>query len=224
MRTIQLTVLSLGTLLAMPLAAQDASFDAGHWSFRFDLGGNMPSDPEVTAFSGPINQGGKMDLGAGGQFGMAGGYRLTPWLKLEGEIGVAYNNVERIGDWSYPDSGLSHLLLMANLVVEHPIGRFVPFAGAGCGGDFSYLTFGNNYGYCWDWEPDGEGRDAVFAYQAFAGITYRFSDSFSVGVMYRFFGTQDQEWDVEWWNGADFDVGVDAIRVHAVSLVFNLTF
>ena len=224
MRTIRLTVCCFTALLAIPALAQDAPLEAGRWTFRFDMGGNIPSDPKVTEFSGPITQGGEMDLSAGGQFGMAGGYRLTPWLKLEGELGAAYNNVDRIGDWSYPDSGLSHLLLMANVVVEQPVGRFLPFVGAGVGGDFSYLSFGNSYGYCWDWDPDGEGRDTVFAYQAFAGLTYRFSDNCSLGVMYRFFGTQDQEWDVDWWSGPGFDVGVESIRVHAISLVFSMHF
>ena len=64
----------------------------------------------------------------------------------------------------------------------------------------------------------------MFAYQAFAGLTYRLSDNCSLGVMYRFFGTQEQEWDVDWWSGPGFDVAVEAIRIHSVSLVFNLSF
>jgi len=225
MKSTHLIVCFWAALLVTPvLAHEPSSLTAGRWSVRFDAGGNIPSDADVTEFSGPITQGGEMKMSAGGQFGMAGGYRLTPWLILEGEIGVAYNNVDSIGDWSYPDSGLSHLLLMANLVIEKPIGRFVPFAGAGIGGDFSYLTFGNDYGYCWDWDPDGEARDAVWAWQAFAGLRYQFSDNCSLGVMYRYFATDDQKWDVDWWSGPGFDVGVDGIGVHSVSLVFSASF
>ena len=224
MRPNQLTLCMLAALLSVPALAQESSLAAERWSFRFDIGGNMPADADLTEFSGPITQGGEMDLSAGGQFGAAAGWHFTPWLKLEGELGVAYNNVDSIGDWSYPDSGLSHLLLMANVVVEKPMGQFVPFAGAGVGGDFSYLSFGNSYGYCWDWEPDGEGRDAVFAWQVFAGLRYRLADNCSLGVMYRYFATEDQHWDVDWWSDPDFDVGVDAIQVHSVSLVFSASF
>ena len=225
MSTIRLATCLLSAWFALPALAHDpAPFAPGKWNVRFDAGGNMPSDADVTEFSGPITQGGELKLSAGGQFGLAGGYRLTPWLTLEGELGIAYNNVDSIGNWSYPDSGLSHLLLMANLVVEKPIGHLVPFAGVGVGGDFSYLSFGNDYGYCWDSEPDGEARDAVWAWQAFAGLRYLFSDNCSLGVMYRYFATDDQNWDVDWWSGPGFDVGVKGIGVHAVSLVFNMSF
>ena len=165
-----------------------------------------------------------MKLSAGGEFAAAVGCHLTPWLSLEGELGFAFHNVDSIGNWSYPDSSLSHLLLMANVVVEKPIGRFVPFAGAGIGGDFSYLTFGSGYDYYWGWDPDGAGTDFVFAYQAFAGIKYRFGDNCSLGVMYRYFATGEQNWKVDWWNGPDFKVGVDSIHAHSVSLVFSASF
>ena len=116
------------------------------------------------------------------------------------------------------------MLFMANLLVEHPVGRFVPFAGVGIGGDWSYIAFGGGYYYYWDWEPDGEGSDFVLAYQAFAGLRYRFSDTCSMGVMYRYFTTGDQKWDIDWWTGSDFELGVDRVGVHSISLVFSLNF
>jgi opacity protein-like surface antigen len=129
-----------------------------------------------------------------------------------------------VGNWDYPDSGLSHLLLMANVVVEHPFGRFSPFAGAGVGGDWSFLSFGNNYYYYWYSEPDGEGSDFVLSYQFFAGLKYRLSNNASLGVMYRYVGTAEQKWDVDWWNSPDFTIGVDAVRMHVISLVFSASF
>jgi hypothetical protein len=96
--------------------ADEPSFLAPErWNFRFDMGGNMPADADLTKFNGPITQGGEMKLSAGGQFGAAAGFRLTPWLSLEGELGVAYNNVDSIGNWSYPDSGLSHVEIVRTL-------------------------------------------------------------------------------------------------------------
>jgi opacity protein-like surface antigen len=130
--------------------------------------------------------------------------------------------VDSVGDFTWHDSGLSHFLMMVNLVVEHPIGRVIPFAGAGVGGDYSYLTFGSDYYYYWD--PDGWASDYVLAYQAFAGLRFRLSDNASLGVMYRYFATQEQKWDVDWWSGPGFIVGVDKIQVHCVSLVFSVKF
>jgi hypothetical protein len=51
--------------------------------------------------------------------------------------------VESVGNWSYPDSTLSQLALMANLVIEYPDGPWVPYAGIGAGGVLSSLTFGD---------------------------------------------------------------------------------
>jgi len=224
MKSIHLTTYMLAALCAVPALAQDSPLAAGRWAFRFDMGGNIPSDAELTTFGGPISQGGEMELSPGAQFALAAGYRVTPWLSLEGEIGGAFNNIDSIGNWSYPDSTLSHLLLMVNLVVERPVGRFLPFAGVGAGGDYSMVSFGSSSGYYWYWEPDGQGTDFVFAYQAFGGIKYRFNDNCSVGVMYRYFGTGAQKWNVDWWSGGDFTIGVDRIGVHCVSLVFSASF
>jgi len=211
--------------LVMPAFAHDpAPLPPGTWSFRFDAGGAMPADADLTLFNGPITQGGEMKLSAGGQFDMSLGCRLTPWLILEGELGFAFNEVDSIGDWSYPDSGLSHTAFMVNVVVERPIGRIIPFAGAGVGGDLSYLVFGGGYDYYWDWDPDGEAGDFVFAYQAFAGLRYNLGGNCSLGVMYRYFATAAQKWDVDWWSGPGFDVGVDRIGIHSVSLVFSASF
>jgi len=223
MNKIKVTVLLLLGALAIPTVAQESWLASSRWNFRFDMGGTMPSDPDLTSFSGPITQGGEIELSPGVQFDMAMGYRLTPWLILEGELGFAFNEVDSVGNWSYPDSALSHFLFMANLVVEKPIGRLVPFAGVGIGGDYSSLTFGSS-SYYYYWEPDGIGRDCAFAYQAFGGLRYLFNDNCSVGVVYRYFATEEQEWKVDWWNGADFKVGADSINVQSVCLVFSLSF
>src|SRR5882672_1911558 len=110
MRPIHVTACLLAALCAVPAQAQESVYAEGRWNFRFDMGGNMPADAKLNEFSGPITQGGEMELSAGGQFGMAIGYRITPWLTLEGEMVGAFNNVDSIGNWSYYDSTLSHLL------------------------------------------------------------------------------------------------------------------
>ena len=220
-----MVVLVVGAL-AIPTRADESALAAGRWNFRFDVGGTMPADPELTTFSGPITEGGEIKLSAGGQFDIAMGYRLTPWLSLEGELGFAANAVDSIGNWSYPDSSLTHFLFMANVVIEKPLGQFVPFAGVGVGGDFSTLSFGNRdyYDYYYSWDPDGSGTDCVLAYQAFGGVRYLFNENFSMGVVYRYFATGAQDWKVDWWTGSDFKVGADAIGVHSVCLVFSASF
>ena len=194
------------------------------FTFRLDLGGTIPLDADLSEFEGPVGDG-KMKFDPGFQFDLAAGYRLTRWLEIGPEIGFAFNEVDSVGDWSYPDSSLSQLLMMANVRLEYPSeSRLAPFIGAGIGGAASFLTFGaNDWGYYYE-EPDGEAQDISLAFQAFGGLRYSFSEKCSLGVVYRYLFTDRQHWDVDWWTGPDFDIEVDSIRMHSICLVFSLAF
>ena len=73
-------------------------------------------------------------------------------------------------------------------------------------------------------ESDGSGSDFVPAAQVFVGLRYDFNDRCSVGVTYRLLATARQEWDVDWWTGQDFRVGVDSVRMHSICLAFTARF
>jgi len=193
------------------------------WSLRFDIGGNIPNNPSLTLYDGPVTGGDSLDLSAGVQFDFAVGYRMSPWLKLEGEMGFSYNDVNSVGDWSYRNSSLSQASFMANLVFEPSRGRLVPFAGVGAGGVLSTLSFGSYYYYYYN-SSDGYGTDFVPAAQAFAGLRYYWMDNASFGLTYRFLVTDSLEWDVNWWDGRDFTIGVDSITSHSICLVFSYEF
>ncbi len=203
----------------LTLAAQDFDQDL-KWRARFDIGGSIPEDTSLTEFAGPVS-GEKFKLSPGVQFDIALTHRFTPWLEVGPELGFDFNSVDSFGGLSYHDTSLMQMPIMADVILEYPnAGRFAPYVGAGIGGVASFLTFGSN-GY---WEPDGTGSDFVLGFQAFAGVRYRFSNNFSLGVGYRFLATDEQHWDVEWWNDAHFDVAVDSIHLHQISLVFAGSF
>ena len=199
--------------------------DGLRWRTRIDMGGTIPESPNLTEFVGPVS-GQRMNLSPGFQMDFSLGYRITPWLEVGPEIGMTFNGVDSVGNFSYPDTMLFQMPLMANVVLELPKPRrFSPYIGAGVGGVASFLSFGNHSGYYYYyWEPDGSGSDFVLGFQAFAGLRYRFTDTASLGVNYRFLMTEPQNWDVEWWDGSHFNVGVDSIRLHSICLVFEATF
>jgi opacity protein-like surface antigen len=158
-----------------------------------------------------------MDMGAG--------YAITPWLEVGPELGFSFNGLDEVGDWSYPDSSVGQILMMMNVRLEYPPqSRLAPFIGAGVGGAASFLTFGSHYDYYYYDDADGTAADFVLAYQAFAGLRYRVADNWNIGLMYRYQVAQDLNWDVDWWSGADFDVGVESIRTHCVCLLFSANF
>lgn len=210
-----------GACLALP-ALGDEYWPSQRWRLRFDVGGTIPQDPTVSEIGGPVT-GGKMDLDAGMAFDLGVGFRVAPWLTLEGELGFTYNHIDSIGNWFYPDSSLSQMSMMINAEFSYPIGRIVPFAGIGGGGVLSTVSFGNYYYYYYT-DSDGWGTDFVPAAQAFAGLRIEFNQNWSAGVIYRFLATPGQNWDVDWWNGADFEFGVDKVFVHSICLTFTGTF
>lgn len=217
-----LAVVSAGWL-ALSAVADESSSLAQRWRVRFDIGGTFPEDANLTEIGGPVTSGGELKLSPGMQFDLAAGYRITPWLSLEGELGFAFHTVDSVGNWSYPDSALSQMLMMANVVVEYPRGPLVPFAGVGAGGVLSTLSFGNYYDYYYS-SSDGSGTDFVPALQAFGGVRYQFHDNWSVGVVYRVLVTDDQEWDVDWRDGGSFRVGVDSVCIQSICLVVTGSF
>ena len=212
----------MGAVLLLETARASEYFP--RWVGRLDMGGTIPLDANITEFGGPMGDG-KLKLSPGFQMDLALGWRATPWLELGPELGFTFNSVDSIGGWSYPDTTLGQILMMANVRLEYPSeSRLAPFIGAGIGGAASFLTFGaNDWGYYYE-EPDGEAQDISLAFQAFGGLRYSFSEKCSLGVVYRYLFTDRQHWDVDWWTGPDFDIEVDSIRMHSICLVFSLAF
>ncbi|MCC6820056.1 MAG: porin family protein [Verrucomicrobia subdivision 3 bacterium] len=219
MNKINMLVLVSAGCLTLSAVGQESSL-AERWRLRFDIGGTIPENPTLSDIGGSVTGGDKMELSAGMAFDFAAGYRVTPWLLLEGELGFTYNEIKSVGNWSYPNSALSQMLMMVNAEFSYPIGRLVPFAGIGGGGVYSSVSFGNYYYYYFS-DSDGWGDDFVPAAQAFAGFRYEFNRNWTAGVSYRFLATPSQNWNVEWWNGAGFNLGVDRVCIH--SICFTVT-
>jgi opacity protein-like surface antigen len=214
------------TGVVWPLETAQSAEPFGRWTARLDLGGTIPEEADLTELAGPVS-GEKFKLDPGFQLDMSAGYRLTPWLEVGPELGFTLNSVDSIGRWSYHDTFLGQILMMANVRLEYPVkSRVAPFVGAGIGGVASFLTFGEHYGhhsgYYYDYyEPDGTGSDFSLAFQLFGGVRYRVAGKWNLGLEYRYLVTDPQRWNVEWWNGADFTVGIDNLRMHSICLVFS---
>ena len=223
MKNIKMLLVVSAGCLAMSAVADENSSLAQRWCVRFDIGGTFPENAKLTELDGPVPGGAEMKLSPGLQFDLATGYRITPWLALEGELGFTFNTVDSIGNWYYPNSELWQMLIMANVVVEYPRGPFVPFAGVGAGGALSTLSFGNDYYYDYG-EPDAVGTDFVPAFQAFGGLRYQFNDQWGLGVVYRCLVTGDQKWDVDWSYGGSTRVAVDSVCIQSICLVITGSF
>ena len=128
------------------------------------MGGSFGASADLKEFAGPLS-GQQMKLSPGFQFDLGMGYRVTPWLQAGPELGMNFCSVDAFGDFSYRNTSLFQMPIMANVTLEYPYwGRLVPYIGGGIGGVASFLTFGNH----WEYEPDGSGSDFVLGFEALA--------------------------------------------------------
>lgn len=185
-------------LLALPtygFAEQDGkgAYVAAHLNI------SIPDKSQVSGQSAPGAASSSDRLTLDNSIGttLAGGYDFG-LLRLEGEVGFRQSkvsSVSRNGNAQYDSDGnLSVFSTMANCYVDfHNSSRFTPYLVGGVG--VAVLGLENIYG-----TDTGSGNasklyhtnnDAVFAYQAGAGLGYAINRHFSVDVGYRYFGTSN---------------------------------
>ena len=195
------------------------------WLVRFDMGGTIPQNPTLSLIDGPVTSGGEMDLSAGLAVDFGLGYQVLPWLLIEGELGFLFNEINSVGNWSYPDSSLSQMAMMVNVEFSYPMDALVPYVGIGAGGVYSSVAFGQYYYYYYS-DSDGWGSDFVPAAQLFAGVRFKLNRNWTAGLTYRVLATASQEWDVEWewWNIPDFQIGVDSVIIHSICFSIMASF
>jgi opacity protein-like surface antigen len=218
-------VLSAAILAGTRVVGAEGKDVRARWTVRLDLGGTIAEDAALTEFAGPVSDA-EFTMDPGIRLDAGAGYRITPWLEVGPELGFVHNSVNSIGDWHNPDATLAQLQLFMNVVIEYPpSARIAPFIGAGGGGVASFLTFGESHSHYYYYDsPDGWGNAFVLGFQGFGGLRYRFNDEVSMGVIYRYLQTEGQRWNVDWWDGSDFVLAVDSVRVHSWCLVLTAAF
>lgn len=185
------------------------------------LGGSVVQDIDNnrTTGSGVIDGGavsGVLDaslvLDAGFRFDVPVGYRVNEWFSVEFAPGVIVNPMDSInfngaltvgsntfsGGTSANVSGyLVQVPLLVNFILTIPTdSKWEPFLGGGVGGMFSSMSF-NKLDAPGGTAIDLSGENATawsLGYSALAGLNYHFSRDISVGVIYKFTGTGDQNY------------------------------
>jgi opacity protein-like surface antigen len=203
-------------LLACPQMGHGQGF-----YFNASAGASIAEDVDLKQFL-VQTPGVKMKLDVGPQFSAAGGYNFNEYIGAQLETGFIYNEVSSVSGGGSIDASLSHMPMLADVVLRYdkPDCRWVPYAGVGAGGDVSVLSVDHVIA------PNGvlvDGSDGtvVFAWQAFAGLRYKFSQTMSLGAAYKFFSSNGATWEVENSSGK---IEAGMARVHSVGLEFTLKF
>jgi len=200
-------------LLAMPQLGRSQGF-----YFEANAGGAIAANVDVNKFI-VSTPGAKLKLNAGPQFSVAGGYFFNEYLGAQIESGYIYNAAENAGGNA---TSLSHVPMLVDVVLRYDKSdcKWVPYLGAGAGGDVSilnldYVTAPNGL------VVDGASSTVVFAWQAFAGLRYKFDEKMSIGAGYKYYSANGGTWDVQNTSG-NIDFGT--ARVQSVGIDFSMKF
>lgn len=187
-------LITVGGLVWLTSASGIQAADSGSY-LKLDAGVNIAQD--ISIFGTDI------ELNPGFRVGIAPGVILNDLLAIELETGFIYNEVDGPGDeW------FGHVPLLANLILKHDFDNgLTPFGGIGLGGTLSIIESGSE-------------NDTAFAlaWQAQAGVRYRFNDQLSLGGVYKYLGVNDPEFDL---FGVDFEVENVHNHYFGVQVAFN---
>ena len=195
------------------------------WYVKVDAGGNYTANTDLKKFFGEsLADGSEVKFDAGIRLGVGGGYHITDWFSVEGETGLFENEIHSITDAHIHDAFFGNVPLLANLRFECPRDWFVkPYFGGGAGVAFSFIDA--DFIEIGSTSMDGSDSSAVFAYQAFGGLRFRLNERMGLSLEYRYFATEDPEWEAEFNHGASSDkLRFGGASTHALSVMFDYKF
>jgi len=159
-----------------------------------NLGFAMASDSDLTDSTVPgVTVNTEFDTGLA--FAAALGYDFNRF-RVEGEISYQTNDVDKIGaqgvffDATGDATALSFLINGYYDFVNRS--AFTPYISAGLG--FAQVEF-NDLNISGSGFPGSSDDDTVFAYQIGIGVGYAVTEKVTIDVKYRYFGTEDSEYD-----------------------------
>lgn len=168
---------------------------ADDWTQRLyvnaDAGGIFQQDGDfhqtgAPTFSTTFNPGLRTDI--------ALGYNLTKSFAVELEPGFMWNSVDTLDGYGLGPGDsidLYSIPVLANLVYKFEThNAWTPYVGVGVGANIGIFD-GSLHGSSF------QDTDVAFAYQAEAGLKYSFTDHVAVGLAYKFYGTTDQNYDLQ---------------------------
>lgn len=143
---------------------------------------------------GDFNGVGDLSYEPGYAAGVVAGFAWDQALRTEVEFTYRENDFDEldtsVGSFDV-DGDLTSVALMGNVFYDFRSGSpWVPYAGGGLGA--AIVTF----------DSAAHDSDTVFAFQLGAGVGYEINPAITLSLDYRFFGTEDPEFD----DGGRFDL------------------
>ncbi len=171
-----------------PVYSADGLYVSGNIGFA------MASDSDLTDSTVPgvtVNT----EFNTGLAFGAALGYDFNRF-RVEGEISHQTNDVDKIGALGVFFNATGDATALSFLINGYfdfvNSSAFTPYISAGLG--YAQVEF-NDLNISGSGFPDSSDDDTVFAYQIGIGVGYAVTEKVTIDVKYRYFGTEDSEYD-----------------------------
>lgn len=173
-------------------------------------------------FSGPANQ--PVSYNTGVTFSAAFGYAFNKYVGLDFETGYLYADINNVPGYFSNNSDISNVPLLVNGTLSVPIPHtiLVPYIGGGGGGSVSIFyanAFGDQGG---NFAAFNSESDAVYAYQAFAGLNFKITPEISLGIGYKYFGTGAPTFSYP--PGPNLNISFKGVRTHSIMFTFQCNF
>jgi len=209
---------------------------AGYWwfpegagpYFRGGVGPTFYQDGKLRQFSiipgfnGAQNEPVHYDVGvaADGAFG----YAFNKYVGLDFESGYIWGRINNIPGYISNGSTIANVPLLVNGTLSLPIPHtnIVPYIGGGAGGAVSIFDAHSFSDDAQTVTAYGEESDAVFAYQAFAGVRFMLGPNVSLGVGYKYFATGNPTFSYP--PGPNLNIAFDGVRTHSVMFTLQVLF
>lgn len=180
------------------------------WYITAFGGANWANDVKWNV--GPLSGNIQHDTGASAFLGA--GYRFTPWLSAELEVGYLYLPIEHAplnGSGAVIDATRAFALFVSGVLTYPEIQYMRPYIGAGAGFAYRFSTdfTTTNAGTV---RTGDIGNELDFAVQGKAGISFRLTESVWIGPEYRY----------HWINSSGNGIGNH--HIHSVGGTLKISF
>lgn len=159
-----------------------------------NIGFGMASDSDVTDSTIPgftLT----MEYDTGFALGAALGYDFNRF-RVEGEIAYQKNDIDKVSALGVPLDASGDVSALAFLINGYfdfvNDSAFTPYISAGLG--YAQIDL-NDFNIVGSGEPNYSQDDSVFAYQVGLGVGYAVTEKVTIDVKYRYFATDDPEFD-----------------------------
>ena len=136
-----------------------------------------------------------MEYDTGWTLGGALGYGFGSF-RVEGEIAYQANDIDKLSILGIPFNASGDVSSLAFLINGYfdfvNDSAFTPYLSAGLG--YAKVDL-NDFNIAGSGEPDYSDDDSVFAYQVGLGVGYAVTEKVTIDVKYRYFATEDPEFD-----------------------------